>query len=98
MPRTPASIRLAAPLKASTLGRIGPELGLELPVELAGVVPLLAGNGAALPGAPLLPAALLAEAPEPGVLLPELPLAGTPLLGTLLASCPLSIGFFGTAV
>ena len=82
MPNIPASILLAAPVKASTLGNDGlvlPWLGLALPVGLAGVVPLLAGNGAAAPGAgagagagaPCAP--LLEEAPEPETLLPGAP-------------------------
>jgi len=93
MPRTPASILLAAPWKASVLGRV-------FPLGLAGDVPLAAAKGAALPGTLLLVAplseGLLAGAPLPDEApLPGAPLDGAPLLeeaplaGTLLAGAPL---------
>ncbi len=105
MPKTPASVLLAAPLKASTLGwgeLPVPELGLALPEGLAGMVPLLAGKGAALAGAPL-PAAVLPGALEPGAALPGAALPGVlpegvPWLGTSGFSSALSIGVFGFAV
>lgn len=77
MQKTPASILLAAPWKASVLGCV-------FPVGLAGDVPLAAEKGAALPGT-LLPVAPLSEGLLAGVPLPdEGPLPGAVLAGALL--------------
>lgn len=71
-PNAPVPILLAAPVKAKAVEGVALPvlwLGLVLFVELAGVVPLLAGNRTALPGAPPL------DAPLPGGPLPGVSLS-----------------------